>query len=149
MQTKVLQTYWCQEGGGLVVKNPPANAGDVREAGLIPGSGRPPGGACCVMEGVVMIHPLVDRHDCCSLRKETRQAFAQAVPPTWDIFFSHHSFVKVKYHPLCGTILRQIWFFLCWALCLASMHYFPSLHPSPAKPQGKYLSTCLFSSYEK
>ena len=28
----------------LVVKNPPANAGDVRDAGLIPGSGRAPGG---------------------------------------------------------------------------------------------------------
>ena len=28
----------------LVVKNPPANAGDVRDLGLIPGSGRFPGG---------------------------------------------------------------------------------------------------------
>ena len=28
----------------LVVKNPPANAGDVRDAGLILGSGRSPGG---------------------------------------------------------------------------------------------------------
>ena len=28
----------------LVVKNPPANAGDVRDGGLIPGSGRSPGG---------------------------------------------------------------------------------------------------------
>ena len=28
----------------LVVKNPPANAGDRRDAGLIPGSGRSPGG---------------------------------------------------------------------------------------------------------
>jgi len=28
----------------LVVKNPPSNAGDIRDAGLIPGSGRPPGG---------------------------------------------------------------------------------------------------------
>ena len=28
----------------LVVKNPPANAGDVRDLGPIPGSGRPPGG---------------------------------------------------------------------------------------------------------
>ena len=27
----------------LVVKNPPANAGDVRDAGSIPGSGRSPG----------------------------------------------------------------------------------------------------------
>ena len=28
----------------LVVKNPPASTGDVRDAGLIPGSGRSPGG---------------------------------------------------------------------------------------------------------
>ena len=28
----------------LVVKNPPANAGDTRDAGLIPGSGRSSGG---------------------------------------------------------------------------------------------------------
>ena len=27
-----------------VVNNPPANAGDIRDAGLIPGSGRSPGG---------------------------------------------------------------------------------------------------------
>jgi len=26
--------------GGAVVKNPPANAGDTRDAGLLPGSGR-------------------------------------------------------------------------------------------------------------
>ena len=29
--------------GGAVVKNPPANAGDTRDAGLILGSGRSPG----------------------------------------------------------------------------------------------------------
>ena len=28
----------------LVVKNPPANAGDLKDAGLIPGWGRSPGG---------------------------------------------------------------------------------------------------------
>ena len=28
----------------LVVKNPPANAGDIRERGSIPGLGRSPGG---------------------------------------------------------------------------------------------------------
>jgi len=28
----------------LVVKNPPATAGDIRDAGLIPGLGRSPGG---------------------------------------------------------------------------------------------------------
>ena len=30
--------------GGSVVKNLPASAGDTREMGLVPGSGRPPGG---------------------------------------------------------------------------------------------------------
>ena len=30
--------------GGSVVKDPPANAGDARDAGLIPRSGRSPGG---------------------------------------------------------------------------------------------------------
>ena len=30
--------------GGSVVKNPPANAGDTGDVGLIPGSGRSPGG---------------------------------------------------------------------------------------------------------
>ena len=29
--------------GGLVVKNPPATAGDIRDAGSVPGSGRSPG----------------------------------------------------------------------------------------------------------
>ena len=28
----------------LVVKNPPAHAGDTRDSGLTPGSGKPPGG---------------------------------------------------------------------------------------------------------
>ena len=28
----------------LMVKNPPAKAGDLRDAGLVPGSGRSPGG---------------------------------------------------------------------------------------------------------
>ena len=30
-------------GGALVVKNPPANAGDIRDMGLIPGLGKSPG----------------------------------------------------------------------------------------------------------
>ena len=37
------QCIICYFQGGTVVKNPPANAGYARDAGLIPGSGRPPG----------------------------------------------------------------------------------------------------------
>ena len=36
-------TFWAAQVEP-VVKNPPANAGDVRDAGSIPGSGRSPGG---------------------------------------------------------------------------------------------------------
>ena len=36
-------TYRWASQVGLVVKNPSANVGDVRDAGLIPGSGRSPG----------------------------------------------------------------------------------------------------------
>ena len=35
--------YWTSQVV-LVVKNPPANAGDIRDAGWIPASGRSPGG---------------------------------------------------------------------------------------------------------
>ena len=36
----------CHSQVALVVKNLPANAGDLRDAGLIRGSGRSPGGEC-------------------------------------------------------------------------------------------------------
>ena len=35
--------YWKGFPGGPVVKNPAVSAGDARESGLIPGSGRSPG----------------------------------------------------------------------------------------------------------
>ena len=41
----ILTTYLLRGfPGDTVVKNPPANAEDARDAGLIPGSGRSPGG---------------------------------------------------------------------------------------------------------
>ena len=36
-----------------MVKNPPPNAGDARDAGLIPGSGRSPGGGSAIHSGVL------------------------------------------------------------------------------------------------
>ena len=35
---------WGTSQVALVVENPPADAGDIRDVGLIPGSGRSPGG---------------------------------------------------------------------------------------------------------
>ena len=40
-----MRTQWTRASQvTLVVKNPPSNAGDLRDVGLIPGSGRSPGG---------------------------------------------------------------------------------------------------------
>ena len=39
-----LSHCWWASQMVLVVKNPPAKAGDLRDVGLIPGSGRSPGG---------------------------------------------------------------------------------------------------------
>ena len=44
---KVTSLSFCSASGfpgGSVVKNPPANAGDIRDMDLMPGSGRSPGG---------------------------------------------------------------------------------------------------------
>ena len=43
MVKKKKSTSWASQVA-LVVKNPPANAGDIRDAGSIPGLGRSPGG---------------------------------------------------------------------------------------------------------
>ena len=40
----MILTYMCASQVALVVKSPPANAGDVRDVGSIAGLGRPPGG---------------------------------------------------------------------------------------------------------
>ena len=41
--TSCLVIKWASQVA-LGVKNPPANAGDIKDVGAIPGSGRPPGG---------------------------------------------------------------------------------------------------------
>ena len=42
-RTGIAVIPWLGFLSGSVVKNPPANAGDSRDVGLIPGSGRSPG----------------------------------------------------------------------------------------------------------
>ena len=44
MRLKKRKKSRCTSQMALVVKNPPANAGDIREVGWIPRSGRSPGG---------------------------------------------------------------------------------------------------------
>ena len=44
MPTKVCRVKAMASQVALVVKNPPASAGDPRDLGSIPGSGRSPGG---------------------------------------------------------------------------------------------------------
>ena len=45
----------------LVVKNPPANGGDIRDVGLIPGLGRSPGGGTSVCSSLdVSNHEVTD-----------------------------------------------------------------------------------------
>ena len=44
MISKLRDTMKKMKQVALVVKNPPANTGDIRDAGLIPGSERSPGG---------------------------------------------------------------------------------------------------------
>ena len=50
----ILTTYLLRGfPGDTVVKNPPANAEDARDAGLIPGSGRSPGGEMATHSSVL------------------------------------------------------------------------------------------------
>ena len=47
MLNKITKSRCSSKGAiqvALVVKNPPVNAGDIRDSGSIPGSGRSPGG---------------------------------------------------------------------------------------------------------
>ena len=44
--TELKEQWWASQAA-VVVKNPLANAGDIRDSGSIPGSGRAPGGGHC------------------------------------------------------------------------------------------------------
>ena len=58
--------------GGPVVKNPPANAGDTRDVGLIPGLGRSPGG-----ENGTPLH-----YSCLKKKKSHKQRSLAGYSPT-------------------------------------------------------------------
>ena len=75
--------YWASQGA-LVVKIPPANAGDIRDVGSIPGSGRSPGGGhgsplqySCLENPMdrgawrATVHGVTNRHDGSNLHART------------------------------------------------------------------------------
>ena len=68
----------------LVVKNPPASAGDVRDAGSIPGSGRSPGGGsgnplqCSCLENPVDRSRWATVHRASKSRTKRKQFSAEA-----------------------------------------------------------------------
>ena len=59
----------------LVVKNPPTNAGDIRDLGLVPGWGRSPGGG----HGNPLQYSCLDNH----MERGSWKATAHRVAQSW------------------------------------------------------------------
>ena len=74
----------------LLVKNPPANAGDIRDAGLIPGLGRSPEGE----QGNLLQYSCLEKH----VDREAWRATAHRVSerPTFAQILNIPSFVEVE-----------------------------------------------------
>ena len=72
----LLQRNWISQVA-LVVKKPPANAGDTRDVGLIPGLGRSPGGG----------HGTPLQHSC--LENPTDRGASQAACSPWGHRVGH------------------------------------------------------------
>ena len=74
----------------LLVKNPPANAGDIRDAGLIPGLGRSPEGE----QGNLLQYSCLEKH----VDREAWWATAHRVSerPTLAQILNIPSFVEVE-----------------------------------------------------
>ena len=58
-----------------MVKNPPANAGDVGDMGSIPGPGRSPGGG----DGNPLQHPCLEN----PMDRGAKQATVHEIPKSW------------------------------------------------------------------
>ena len=73
---------WMGLPGGSIVKNPPANAGHARDTGLIPGSGRSPGGG----NGNPLQYPWLESS---TDRREVWQATVCGVGKALDVTEGH------------------------------------------------------------
>ena len=79
-----------------MVKNPPAIAGDIRDAGSMPGSGRPTGGG----HGTPLLYSFLEN----PRDRETWQATVQIVTKSWTQLkrLSTHA------HTAQGTLLNAL-----------------------------------------
>ena len=71
------ETYFIKGfPGGSAVKNPPANAGDARDVGSIPGLGRIPGEGNCIPLQYFCLSNARDRGACagCTIHGVTKEA---------------------------------------------------------------------------
>ena len=104
--------------GGAVVKNPPANAGDPRDVGLIPGSGRSPG------EGNG--YPL--QHSCLGNPMDRRTSLVGYSP--WgckELDTNERMHTHTHTHP---THIYRYMSRAEWGFCLRKRHGSP-IYPSP------------------
>ena len=70
-----MRSYWTELPDGSVVKNLPANVGDIKDAGLIPGLGSYPGGG----HGNPFLYSCLEN----PMDRETWQAAVHRVTQSW------------------------------------------------------------------
>ena len=75
----------------LAVKNPPANAGDIRDYSLIPGSGRSPGGGLGNLFQYSCLENPMDRGDWQTTVHRDAKSRTQLTQLSMHAHFSQHS----------------------------------------------------------
>ena len=90
----------------LVVKNPPANAGNIRDTGSIPGSGRSPGGGNGNLLQYFCLENPMDRAAWCITVHRVTESWTQL---KW---FSMHACIHFSQHCLLKRLLSPQYVFL-------------------------------------
>ena len=103
-------SVWLASQVALVVKNLPANAGDIRDTGWIPDSGRSPG------EG--QGNPL--QYSCLENPKDRGawQATVHGVTKSWTLKSMRLPLLEFVWWITCGSIAGFYWSFLFWGIRL-------------------------------
>ena len=111
----------------LVVKNPPANAGNLRDAGSIPGLGRSPGGG----HGNLLQYSCLEK----PMDRGAWQAPVHGVTKSWTQLLKYLLRSCMYLFPWYW-LLKGFYIFLLWVKDI-SIVFYCSL--TPKKPQKKFL----------